>query len=365
MITRHFMRTRQVKPGMKLDQTILDRTGRNLVMRGSILDDYVIDSLLRMGIMNVYIQEGEPEPDNIEQMITPEAKKQIERLHKDDPAKVKLSDSVKNRVAEGIQYIYANTESEKLSDTADSIASNLMDAINANNAIAIDISTLKTSDEYTFKHSVDVATMAMIIGKQQCLPDKQIYELGVSGLLHDIGKTKVPASILNKPARLTDEEFAVMKQHSVFGYHMLQECNEFNNDICMAVLQHHEKINGNGYPLGFDAPRITPYARILAVADIYDALVTERPYKKAFSQKDAIELIMSMTEELDIKAMKSFLESIILYPVDSIVELSNGEKAKVVSNNNSYILRPTVVGITSGRVYNLGEDMDCANIVII
>jgi len=240
-----------------------------------------------------------------------------------------------------------------------------MDAINANNAIAIDISTLKTSDEYTFKHSVDVATMAMIIGKQQCLPDKQIYELGVSGLLHDIGKTKVPASILNKPARLTDEEFAVMKQHSVFGYHMLQECNEFNNDICMAVLQHHEKINGNGYPLGFDAPRITPYARILAVADIYDALVTERPYKKAFSQKDAIELIMSMTEELDIKAMKSFLESIILYPVDSIVELSNGEKAKVVSNNNSYILRPTVVGITSGRVYNLGEDMDCANIVIL
>ena len=359
MITRHFMRTRQLKPGMKLDQTILDRTGRNLVMRGSILDDYVIDSLLRMGIMNVYIQEGEPEPDNIEQMITPEAKKHIERLHKDDPAKVKLS------VAEGIQYIYANTESEKLSDTADSIASNLMDAINANNAIAIDISTLKTSDEYTFKHSVDVATMAMIIGKQQCLPDKQIYELGVSGLLHDIGKTKVPASILNKPARLTDEEFAVMKQHSVFGYHMLQERNEFNNDICMAVLQHHEKINGNGYPLGFDAPRITPYARILAVADIYDALVTERPYKKAFSQKDAIELIMSMTEELDIKAMKSFLESIILYPVDSIVELSNGEKAKVVSNNNSYILRPTVVGITSGRVYNLGEDMDCANIVII
>lgn len=205
MITRHFMRTRQLKPGMKLDQTILDRTGRNLVMRGSILDDYVIDSLLRMGIMNVYIQEGEPEPDNIEQMITPEAKKHIEQLHKDDPAKVKLSDSVKKRVAEGIQYIYANTESEKLSDTADSIASNLMDAINANNAIAIDISTLKTSDEYTFKHSVDVATMAMIIGKQQCLPDKQIYELGVSGLLHDIGKTKVPASILNKPARLTDE----------------------------------------------------------------------------------------------------------------------------------------------------------------
>ena len=197
------------------------------------------------------------------------------------------------------------------------------------------------------------------------LTEADIALITTASSLHDIGKIRIPEEILNKPGRLTDEEFAVMKQHSVFGYHMLQERNEFNNDICMAVLQHHEKINGNGYPLGFDAPRITPYARILAVADIYDALVTERPYKKAFSQKDAIELIMSMTEELDIKAMKSFLESIILYPVDSIVELSNGEKAKVVSNNNSYILRPTVVGITSGRVYNLGEDMDCANIVII
>ena len=155
-----------------------------------------------------------------------------------------------------------------------------------------------------------------------------------------------------------------MKKHSVFGYHMIKERNEFNEEICMAVLQHHEKLNGSGYPLGFPPEKITTYARILSVSDIYDALVTERPYKNAFSPRDAVEMIMSMTEELDIKAMKSFLSSMILYPVDSIVELSNGEKAKVVKNNPHYILRPTVVGITSGRVYNLGEDIDCANIII-
>ena len=107
----------------------------------------------------------------------------------------------------------------------------------------------------------------------------------------------------------------------------------------MAVLQHHEKMNSKGYPVGFPSDKITQYARILTIADIYDALVTERPYKSAFSQREAVEMIMSMTGELDLTAMKSFLESMILYPVDSIVELSNGEKAKVVKNNPHYILQ--------------------------
>lgn len=364
MITRRLVRTRQLQPGMKIDQAVVDKSGRNLVQRGSILDNYVIDSLLKMGVMMVYIQSGEETAGDIEKSISPQARKQIERLHTDDRSKVELSDSVKTRVAEGIQFIYSNTESKELADATNNIASNLMNAINSTDAIAVDISALKTSDEYTFKHSVDVATMSMILAKQQGLSQKQIYEIGVAGLLHDIGKTKISLDILNKPARLTDEEFAVMKQHPVFGYRMIKGRDEFSNEICMAVLQHHEKMNSKGYPVGFPSDKITQYARILTIADIYDALVTERPYKSAFSQREAVEMIMSMTGELDLTAMKSFLESMILYPVDSIVELSNGEKAKVVKNNPHYILRPTVVGIKSGRVYDLSMDIKCANIII-
>jgi putative nucleotidyltransferase with HDIG domain len=364
MITRRLVRTRQLQPGMKIDQAVVDKSGRNLVQRGSILDNYVIDSLLKMGVMMVYIQSGEETAGDIEKSISPQARKQIERLHTDDRSKVELSDSVKTRVAEGIQFIYSNTESKELADATNNIASNLMNAINSTDAIAVDISALKTSDEYTFKHSVDVATMSMILAKQQGLSQKQIYEIGVAGLLHDIGKTKISLDILNKPARLTDEEFAVMKQHPVFGYRMIKDRDEFSNEICMAVLQHHEKMNSKGYPVGFPSDKITQYARILTIADIYDALVTERPYKSAFSQREAVEMIMSMTGELDLTAMKSFLESMILYPVDSIVELSNGEKAKVVKNNPHYILRPTVVGIKSGRVYDLSMDIKCANIII-
>jgi putative nucleotidyltransferase with HDIG domain len=364
MITRRLVRTRQLQPGMKIDQAVVDKSGRNLVQRGSILDNYVIDSLLKMGVMMVYIQSGEETAGDIEKSISPQARKQIERLHTDDRSKVELSDSVKTRVAEGIQFIYSNTESKELADATNNIASNLMNAINSTDAIAVDISALKTSDEYTFKHSVDVATMSMILAKQQGLSQKQIYEIGIAGLLHDIGKTKISLDILNKPARLTDEEFAVMKQHPVFGYRMIKDRDEFSNEICMAVLQHHEKMNSKGYPVGFPSDKITQYARILTIADIYDALVTERPYKSAFSQREAVEMIMSMTGELDLTAMKSFLESMILYPVDSIVELSNGEKAKVVKNNPHYILRPTVVGIKSGRVYDLSMDIKCANIII-
>lgn len=365
LVRRKYIKTRQVKPGMRIDQSVVDRLGRTLVARGSVLDKYVIDSLLKLGVMSIYVQDGEIEPEEENINISPKAQLNIEKLHTDDRSKVKLSKSVKERVAHGIQYIYSNTESAELSEATSSITQDLLKAIDSNDAIAIDINELKTSDEYTFKHSVDVATIAMILAKQQGLSKQDIYNIGVAGLLHDVGKTKVPSNILNKPAKLDDNEFEVMKQHSIFGYRMVKDKPNFNEAISLAVLQHHEKINGSGYPLGVTNSQISTYAKILSVADIYDALVTERPYKQAFSQRDAIETIMSMTHELDMHAMKSFLHSMILYPVGSIVNLSNGEKARVVRNNPHYILRPTVVGLQTGHVYNLGEDLKCANIIIL
>ncbi len=366
MIKRKNMPTRLLKPGMVIDQTIVDRVGRNLVIKGSVLDEYIIDSMLKLGIMNAYIQDGEiPDPD--ESLITsPEAARQIERLTKADRKKVQLSESVKARVSEGIQFIYnSGSDSKAMSSAASNITEDLMDAIFKNNAVALDISALKTSDEYTFKHSVDVATIAMITAKSAGLSKTEVYNIGVSGLLHDVGKTKVPDEILNKPGPLNDEEFTIMKNHSLYGYRMIEHNDELTQAVKLAVLQHHEKIDGSGYPLGVKSDQITKFAKILSVSDIYDALVTDRPYKQAFTQRTAIEMIMSMTGELDITIMQKFLESMILYPVGTIVELSNGEKAKVVSNNPKYILRPTVVGLQSGNVYDLGNDFSCASIIIL
>jgi putative nucleotidyltransferase with HDIG domain len=349
---------------MRIDQAILDKTGRALIEKGAYLDDFQIEYLMSKGIGGIYVREGEPDADELELQIPQYTREVIEKTRVEDRAKVKISESVKKRVGEGIQYLYSNTDSENFAETSENVSDELMKAIFDNDAVAIDIGNLKVSDEYTFKHSVDVATMAMIIGKKYGLNKQEIREIGLSGLLHDVGKSKIPLEVLNKPARLTDEEFALMKQHSLFGFQILKDRHQFSDGVMMGVLQHHEKLNGKGYPMGVTAEKIHKYAKIISVADVYDALVTERPYKSGFPKSDAVEMIMAMTGELDIEAMQSFLETIILYPVDSVVLLSNGEKAKVVENNKENAMRPKVVGIKSGKIYDLLGDVNCANIII-
>lgn len=368
LITRRFVRTRSLQVGMIIDQAIVDRAGRILIARNTPMDTFHKDALLKMGIGGVYIREGEEDEKKEESsnnvVVSPAVQKVIEKNTVQDRAKVNLSESVKARVAEGIQYLYNDTESAGFTSTTKNITDDLMKAINNNDALAVDISALKVSDEYTFKHSVDVATMAMIVAKKHGMSESNVYEIGISGLLHDVGKSKIPNEILNKAGKLTDDEFAMMKQHSLFGYSILKEKDDLSNPIKMGVLQHHEKMNARGYPMGVGADSINIFARIISVADIYDALVTERPYKKPFSPRDAVEMIMSMTEELDIDVMRSFLESVILYPVGTDVELSTGELARVVENNPQYVLRPKVVGIQSGTTYDL-SDIKNASIVIL
>jgi len=350
---------------MKIDQTVLDRTGRTLIQRGVLLDDYMIEALMNRGVPGIYTAEGEEDELGERETVSEKTLEIIEKLKVQDRAKVTLSESVKERVAQGVSFLYNNTESEDFIDATNNIAEDLMKSIMENDAIAVDVSELKVSDEYTFKHSVDVATMAMVIGKKHGLSEREVHEIGIAGLLHDIGKTKIPAKILNKPEKLTDEEFEIMKQHSLYGYKILKEKGDISDGILMGVLQHHEKLNGNGYPMGVPDEKIITYAKLLSIVDIYDALVTDRVYKKAFSPRDAVEMIMAMTDELDINAMHSFLNSMILYPVGSTVKLSNGERARVVENNPQWILRPKVVGLKTGKVYDLAEDLKCANIIIV
>lgn len=364
MVRKKFVSVRALQSGMVIDQAIIDKTGRILIARKTALDDFLIDSLRKMGVTGIYIREGEEDPETEGIEISPVTLETIEKLKVPDQKKVTLSESVKSRVSQGVQYLFSDTSSEKFTDTAENVTTSLMDAIMESDAVALNIDALKVSDEYTFKHSVDVATMGMIIAKKAGMQDSEIRKIGVSGLLHDVGKAQIPNEVLNKAGKLTEEEFAVMKQHALFGYNIIKEKDDLDMQVKLGVLQHHEKINGRGYPLGVADKQICPYARILSIADIYDALVTERPYKKAFTQQDALEMIMAMTEELDIGFMRYFIDSIILYPVDSIVKLSNGEKAKVVKNSPHYPLRPKVVGLKSGKVYDLLEDIKCANLLI-
>ena len=254
MIKRKYVPLRIAQPGMMIDQAIIDRAGRVLIARRTRLEDFHIDALKKMGVTGIYTCEGTEdvkpaEADQTQQLPEPLQKK-YDQVKVKDPAKVQISESVRSRVAQGVQYLYQDTQSADFTNASRSITDDLLKAIEDNDAVAVDIGALKVSDEYTFKHSVDVATMSMIVARKYGLDDQQVYEIGIAGLLHDIGKSKIPNEILNKAARLTDEEFAIMKQHSVYGYRILQPKEDLSTEIKLGVLQHHEKINGKGYPMG-------------------------------------------------------------------------------------------------------------------
>ena len=171
MITRHFVPTRLLQSGMKIDQSIIDSTDRVLIQRGAALDDYLISALKRLGISGVYIREGEEEIDEAlvstdDELISEETQKTINRLQVPDRAKVRLNESVRSRVAEGMTFLYNNTEDVNFLNTTRTIADELLKAIDDNDAIAVDINELKICDEYTFKHSVDVATLSMVVAKK-------------------------------------------------------------------------------------------------------------------------------------------------------------------------------------------------------
>lgn len=364
MIERKAISISDATEGMSLGGTIEDRMGRPLMKPGDVLSDYKIERLRRLGLGTLQIQYDNGVDIDPDKILSDKARENVEKYRVEDPNKVHLEQVVKDRICEGVKFLYANPDPVQLAETTQAVTYELMEAINKNDAVAVNIADLKVSDEYTLEHSVDVATISMITAKKKGKSQKELFEIGMAGLMHDIGKTKVPPEILNKPAKLTFEEFKEMKKHSLYSYQMVKDNTSISNDVKLAMLQHHEKLDGSGYPYGIKGDEIHPYAKIITIADIFDALVTNRPYKRGIAPKEAVEMIMGMTETLDMKDLKSFLSTMILYPVDSLVQLSNGEVARVVKKNPDFLLRPMVVGVTSGTVYDLG-DIRCMNLVIV
>ncbi len=155
---------------------------------------------------------------------------------------------MKKRVGTGVQYLFSNPDSDAFLSTADNISTDLMKAIMENDAIAVDIGTLKLSDEYTFQHSVEVASIAMIIAKNFGFSQEDVYKIGITGLLHDVGKSQIPNEILNKPDKLTEEEFSLMKKHALFGYNILKKKPDITPKRLRGVLQQPERMYAKGYP---------------------------------------------------------------------------------------------------------------------
>jgi putative nucleotidyltransferase with HDIG domain len=225
------------------------------------------------------------------------------------------------------------------------VVSPLVTAIVNDSRTLLSLVNLKNADAYTFTHSVNVAILTTALALKSGNQDR-LEETATGAIMHDIGKTSTPNGILNKPGPLNSQELAVMRQHPVVGASILMKSGGFSPWVINAVIDHHESFAGNGYPRSRKASQIGVPARMISLADVYDALTTCRPYRDALSPKVAITMMMEkMSDAFDPHYLETFVSIVGYYPTGTFVELSNGFKAQVIMVDPDNMSRPAIVEV--------------------
>jgi len=204
------------------------------------------------------------------------------------------------------------------------------------------LSNLRDTDEPTFTHSTNVSLLTNLFGRWIGLDETELAKLTISASLHDLGKTKIPHEILTKPGRLTEAEFKIMKKHTVYGYRMIENHN-IPQEVKLAALTHHEKIDGTGYPMGLKGDRITKFSKIITICDIYDAMTANRVYRDKVCPFDVIKSFEQASYgHLDTSFLFVFLQNIAHTYIGSNVKLSDGRTGEVVFIHQNNLSRPIV-----------------------
>lgn len=312
--------------GEVLAADIHNCNGLTLVSKNTVMNQYIKNKLLNMGIDSLRVYSS-----------TPGSQKTI------DPDSRFIA-NYKETVLHFKQVINDITSGKKLDyDKVECISDLIYAEINRNVSMAKYLHEMRRTDDYTYTHCINTAFYSMLIGKWLELPEYRIKKAIQAGLLHDIGKAKVPIEILNKKGPLSPEDFDLIKKHPVFGYDLINEIKGVDKGIKQAVLFHHERIDRSGYPFQLEPSDIGLYSRIVAIADVYDAMTSDRVYKKRSTPFEAFKMFRKVGVHIfDTDILNIFLKNIATSYVGTRVVLNTGEKGQIVYVPPEDIVSPIV-----------------------
>ncbi|NMM61989.1 HD-GYP domain-containing protein [Clostridium sp. P21] len=318
-----FELVRNLKGDEILGKTLFDGYGKVLLPSGTKLNTPYINRIKQSGFYYIYIEDKEL----------------------DDIKEDKKIDQLKQSTIERLPNVFTNIMQGNKDTVEESfkIVEDLAGYIATEGDVNTNLYEISKYDNYTYIHCVDTAIMSIFLGRSLDLKIEDLTELGISAMLHDIGKIKISNEIINKKEPLTKQEFEEIKKHPVYGYRMLKEAGVDNKNILSAVVEHHERVNGKGYPLGISGDKVSDYAKIISVCDVFTALSANRSYRERYNPNEAYEYIISNGDIMfDTKIVEKFKENFFIYPLGCCVKLSNGIEGYVVKQNKYFPDRPVI-----------------------
>lgn len=340
-----------LKPNSRLAQSIMDERGRILLSDGIELTSGMIARLKRIGIGSVCVDDPLTEDITPVEVVSSEVRSQLLEL-----TYYTLHDL-------GSAHFAKLVKPPRVRERFQPLVEEVLDQLRRADGAGQQLGTVYLSDGELYHHSINVTFFSLCLGVHLGLPDQDLIELGIGTLLHDVGKLRVPEWILWKPSELTSEEFDLIKLHTNYGYEILSKLDDVSERSARIALEHHERYDGSGYPMGLRRDEIHFFSRITGVADVYEALTANRVYRKGYLPHQAFELLLgSSGTQFDPKVIDAFVSTIAVYPVGMTVVLSSGERAVVVRSPKKHSQRPVVriVQEANGQLPKTRREIDLA-----